>query len=98
MVNVRLAGGHLYGNCCSSGVAGNGFDGVISSVVYPRDVLDEICDLIESVFEGLFCSDIPVVLFYSLGVSGYHNRLFLSNPHLCLIINLIRDLFFLSFH
>ena len=40
----------------------------------------------------LFCSVISVVLFHTLGFSRYHNS-FLSNPHLWLIIGLIRDLF-----
>ena len=33
-------------------VAGNVFDGVFYAVFFPRDVFDEIWDLIESVSEG----------------------------------------------
>ena len=34
-----------------------------------------------------------MVLFHTLGVSGCHNTMFLSSPHLWLIIGLIRDFF-----
>ena len=40
------------GNCCSPAVAGDVFDGVDLCCPFPRDVLDEIWDLIESVSEG----------------------------------------------
>ena len=33
-------------------VVGDVFDGVVFAAVFPRDVLDEIWDLIESVSEG----------------------------------------------
>ena len=53
MLNVRLAGDHLYGNCCSPG-AGDVYDGVFFVLSFsPRDVLDEIWDLIESVLPTL---------------------------------------------
>ena len=49
MLNVRLAGGHLYGKqLFTYGV----FDGVFVLSFFPLDVLDEIWDLIESVFDG----------------------------------------------
>ena len=55
MLNVRLAGDHLYGKLLFTWLSL-----VISSMVsclfvlslFPRDVLDEIWDLIESVSEG----------------------------------------------
>ena len=41
------------GNCCSAAVAGNVYDGVFFVLsFFPRDVLDEVLDLIESVSEG----------------------------------------------
>ena len=49
MLNVRLAGGHLYGKL----LFGDVYDGVfLCSSFFPRDVLDKILDLIESVSEG----------------------------------------------
>ena len=52
MLNVRLAGDHM-GNSCSPAVAGDVFDGVsLCCLFFPRDVFDEIWDLIESVSEG----------------------------------------------
>ena len=39
------------------------------------------------------CSSIPVVLFYTSGISKCLNRLFLFSPHLCFIIGFICDLF-----
>ena len=53
MFNVRLAGDHLYGKLLFTWMLL-----VMSMMVYfcavlrSRDVLDEICDLIESVSEG----------------------------------------------
>ena len=53
MLNVRLAGGHLYGKQLFTWLSL-----VVSlmasfcAVLFPLDVLDEICDLIESVSEG----------------------------------------------
>ena len=54
MFNVRLAGGHLYGErLFTLAVAGDVFDGVFFVLsFFPLDVLDEIWDLIESVSEG----------------------------------------------
>ena len=54
MLNVRLAGDHLYGKYLITWLSP-----VMSkmasfcAVLFPRDVLDEICDLAESVSEGL---------------------------------------------
>ena len=39
-----------------------------------------------------FCSSVPVVLFYTPGISRYRN-MFLSGPHLCSIVEFICDLF-----
>ena len=50
MLNVGLAGDHLYGKLLFT--AGDVYDGVFCIVFFPRDVLDEIRDLIESVSEG----------------------------------------------
>ena len=36
-----------------------------------------------------FCSEISVVLFYNLGVSGCHNALFLSSPYLIIGLTLV---------
>ena len=53
MFNIRLAGGHLYGKQLFTWLSL-----VVSLMacfvlsVFPLDVLDEIWDLIESVFEG----------------------------------------------
>ena len=54
MLNVRLADDHLYGKIAVHlAVAGDVFDGVFFVLFFfPRDVLDEIWDLIESVSEG----------------------------------------------
>ena len=53
MFNVRLAGDHLYGKLLFTWML------LVMSMMVPfcavlrsRDVLDEICDLIESVSEG----------------------------------------------
>ena len=53
MLNVRLAGDHLYGKLLSTWLS------LVMSlmvsfcaVLFPRDVLDEILDLIETVSEG----------------------------------------------
>ena len=53
MFNVRLAGGHLYGKQLFTWLS------LVVSLMasfllsfFPLDVLDEICDLIESVSEG----------------------------------------------
>ena len=52
MLIVKLAGDHLYG-VVHLAVAGDVFDGVfLCSLLFPRDVLDEILNLIESVSEG----------------------------------------------
>ena len=53
MLNVRLAGDHLYGKfAVHLAVAGDVFDGVFLCCPFsPRDVLDKIWGLIESVFE-----------------------------------------------
>ena len=49
MLNIRLAGDHLYGEMpVHLAVAGVVFDGVmLCAVLFPRDVLDEMWDLIE---------------------------------------------------
>ena len=54
MLIVRLAGDHLYGKIAvHPAVAGGVFDGVfLCCPFFPRDVLYEIWDLIESVSEG----------------------------------------------
>ena len=52
MLNVGLAGDHRMGNCCSPDltVAGDVYNGVfLCCPFFPRDVLDESLDLIESV-------------------------------------------------
>ena len=53
MLNVRVAGGHLYGNSCSLGCRWwcLGWRLFVLSF-FPLDVLDEIWDLIEPVSEG----------------------------------------------
>ena len=54
-VNVRLAGGHLYGKQLFTWLSL--VVSLMASFVlsfFPLDVLDEIWDLIESVSEGLF--------------------------------------------
>ena len=53
MFNVRLAGGHLYGKQLFTWLSL--VVSLMASFVlffFPLDVLDEICDLIESVSEG----------------------------------------------
>ena len=40
-----------------------------------------------------FCPGISVQLFDIPGIFGYHNTLFLSSHHLCLIIGVICDVF-----
>ena len=53
MLTVRLADDHLYGEIAvHPAVAGDVFDGVFLCCFFPRDVLDEIWDLTESVSEG----------------------------------------------
>ena len=55
MLNVRLAGGHLYGKQLFTwlSLVGGVFDGVFFVLsFFPLDVLGEIWDLIESVSEG----------------------------------------------
>ena len=53
MLNVRLAGGHLYGKQLFSwlSLVVSLFASFVLSF-FPLDVLDEIWDVIESVFEG----------------------------------------------
>ena len=53
MLNVRLAGDHLYGKLLFTWLS-LVMSMVVSFVlsVFPRGVLDEILNLIESVFEG----------------------------------------------
>ena len=46
--------------------------------------------------EFSFALVFTVVLFHTLGISRWHNTLFLSSPHLRLIIGLTRDFCFLS--
>ena len=76
MLNVRLAGGHLYGKQLFTWLWL--VVSLMASFVlcfFPLDVLDEICDLIESVSEGfltyslsllLFCFPLPVSLLLCL--------------------------------
>ena len=54
MLNVRLAGDHLYGKLLLNlAVACDVYDGVFFVLsFFPRDVLDEILNLFESVSEG----------------------------------------------
>ena len=53
MLNVRLAGDHLYGNCCSPGCRLWCLWWCLFVLsFFPRGVLDEILNLIESVSEG----------------------------------------------
>ena len=60
MFNVRLAGKQLF----TWPVAGGVFDGVFLFCPFsPLDVLDEICDVTESVSEGLF-----TYFFYNLSI------------------------------
>ena len=56
MLNVTVAGNHLHGKkAVLQAVAGDVFDGVfLCCPVFPRDVLDDIWDLIESASEGFF--------------------------------------------
>ena len=53
MLNVTLAGDHLYGKLLFSWLSLVMSDGVFFGLsLFPRDVLDEIWDLIESVSES----------------------------------------------
>ena len=54
MLNVRLAGGHLYGKQPHLAVAGGVFVRPFVLSFFPLDVLDAIWDLTESVSEGFF--------------------------------------------
>ena len=73
MLNVRLAGDHLYGKIAVHlAVAGDVFYGIfLCSPFSPRDVLNEILDLIESVSEGF------PTYFFSLSTDGH--RAILNN-------------------
>ena len=65
MLNVRLAGGHLYGKQLFTwAVAGGNFDGVfLCCPFFPVDVLDEIWDVTESVSDG-FLTYSSYIMFY----------------------------------
>ena len=53
MLNVRLAGGHLYGKqLCTWLLLVVSLMASFCAVLFPLDVLDEIWDAIESVSEG----------------------------------------------
>ena len=53
MFNVRLAGSHLYGKQLFTWLSLMvSLMASLCAVLFPLDVLDEIWDLIESVFEG----------------------------------------------
>ena len=55
MLNVRLAGDHLYGNYLFTWLSlVMSLMASFCAVLFPRDVLDEIWDLIESVSEGSY--------------------------------------------
>ena len=64
MLNVRLAGGHLYGKQLFTWLSL-----VVSlmasfcNVLFPLDVLDEIWDVIESVSEGFLTYSVMLILF-----------------------------------
>ena len=63
MFNVRLAGGHLYGKQLFTWLSL--VVSLIASFVlsfFPLDVLDEICDLIESVSEGFLTYSYQIFL------------------------------------
>ena len=62
MINVRLAGGHLYGKQLFTWLSL--VVSLMASFVlsfYPLDVLDEIWDLIESVSEGFLTYSFTVI-------------------------------------
>ena len=72
MLNVRLAGDHLYGKQLFTWLSlVVSLMGSFCAVLFPLDVLDEIWDLIQSVFEGF--------LTYS-----YNNILLDQNISVCL--------------
>ena len=61
MLNVRLAGGHLYGKQLFTWVS------LMASLVlsfFPLDVLDEIWDVIESVSEGFLTYSLFIFLLF----------------------------------
>ena len=69
MFNVRLAGGHLYGEQLFTGLSL--MVSLMASFVlsfFPLDVLDEIWDLIESVSEGFLTysliKKVDMILWY----------------------------------
>ena len=77
MLNVRLAGGHLYGKQLFTWLSL--VVSLMASFVllsfFPLDVLDEIWDLIESVSEGF--------LTYSLSFYGHENGFTLKIFAIC---------------
>ena len=84
MFNVRLAGDHLYGKQLSTWLSL--VVSLMASFVlsfFPLDVLDEIWDLIESVFEGFLT--FSFILVYTGYVSYYCNRCCLF--YLCSILS-----------
>ena len=67
MLNVRLAGGHLYGKQLFTWLSL--VVSLMASFVlsfFPLDVLDEIWDLIESVSEGFLTYSLSLLLFFFL--------------------------------
>ena len=51
MLNVRPAGDHLYGKYLFTWLSLMSLMASFCAILFPRDVLDEICDLTESVSE-----------------------------------------------
>ena len=64
MFNVRLAGDHLYGKKLFTWLSQvMSLMASFCSVIFPRDVLDESCDLIELVPEGFPTSSCVFYVF-----------------------------------
>ena len=99
MLNVRLAGDPVWEIAVHLAVAGDVSDAVfLCCPCFPRDALDEVWDLIESVYEFFLptyfflldgaqlvvrlCSDYSVVSFWAIDISRCHHMLYLSNHHL----------------
>ena len=72
MLNVRLAGGHLYGTQLFTWLSMVVY--LMASFVlsfFPLDVLDEIWDLIESVSEGFLTYSCKLQKKYNCYLSSY---------------------------
>ena len=73
MINVRLAGGHLYGKRLFTWLSL-----VISlmapfcAVLFPLDVLDEIGDFIESVSEGFPTYSYIIIILNKINIYKTH--------------------------